>query len=930
MKRLRYALFFSMVLVTASRAATGTIDGIVKDESGGLPLASLVVEGKDIGTSSDRNGRFRLRDVPVGQQVLIISYIGYETKKIEVDFEAGEVVDLGSVALKASSISMQEILVESSYRHGENRARVMEKESPTIVTVLAADAIGKLPDRNAAEAIQRMPGVQMERDQGEGRYVTVRSVPSSWTAMHINGTRIPDARNGSRDIALDIFPSQFIEYIEVTKAHTPDQEGDAIGGSVNFLTRMPTSERRLEFNFSGGLHGQSKSGIYDNSVTYANQLADGKVRFVLLGAASSRDWGSDNYEVYYQDDHSLDELQLRDYLGNRSTYGVNWGAEADLSAKTTLYSHGMLSTFSDDEIRRRDRYRFGSRRYEMAFTATRYRSSLQAGTVGLKHHFSNALKADWSLFANRSTYGYDSPDNLPDSQHGYYAVTFRQSGIEFDGLTQDGKKFLDIDAPAGYTGDPYDNIQPQVSAATPLRNEEMKFQNATSSFYETVGNDFATQLDFDYKLNERVDFKLGGKYRWLRADIDRAYFTWTYENDAYLSDFPLESYPANGGFLTEIDEIYDPILRSYPTLESINNAHRNEAFGPELSEQNKDNSSRATSVFEVQENQYAFYAMPNWHISDKLQLVAGLRAELTDATSNSYAWLADAGRAVPTGAGNDYLAVLPMATLTYRPQERFNVRAAVSRAYVRPNFLDIAPFESVDEVEATISRGNPDLDPTYALNYDLMTTYYAGSLSAFSAGAFYKDISDYISSGRTQRELSYPGIETQTYTISQPFNLEEAWLWGVEFAYSQSLAFLPGLWNGLGFSVNYTYTQSETTLPERDGDPIPLQNQSPHTLNAQLSYEKSGLSMRLASNYRAPFIDSYNERSSQDRWRDRTFQMDFNASYALTDDINLYFEMINLNNDPLRYYNGKNQNNRPEQAEWYSRRGSMGIHLSMF
>ena len=210
MKRLRYALFFSMVLVTASRAATGTIDGIVKDESGGLPLASLVVEGKDIGTSSDRNGRFRLRDVPVGQQVLIISYIGYETKKIEVDVEAGEVVDLGSVALKASSISMQEILVESSYRHGENRARVMEKESPTIVTVLAADAIGKLPDRNAAEAIQRMPGVQMERDQGEGRYVTVRSVPSSWTAMHINGTRIPDARNGSRDIALDIFPSQFI------------------------------------------------------------------------------------------------------------------------------------------------------------------------------------------------------------------------------------------------------------------------------------------------------------------------------------------------------------------------------------------------------------------------------------------------------------------------------------------------------------------------------------------------------------------------------------------------------------------------------------------------------------------------------------------------------------------------------------------------
>lgn len=911
-------------------AQMGSISGTIRDESGTLPSASIVIEGTQLGTISQPNGTFKLVSIPAGPQTVLISYVGYEPKKIEVEVRAGESTKMGAIKLAPASLQLDEILVQSTFRHGQQRAQAMERNTPSIVTIMAADAIGKLPDRNAAEAIQRMPGVQIERDQGEGRYVTVRGAPGPWSSTLINGSRIPDARGGSRDIALDVFPSEFIEYVSVAKTLTPDQEGDAIGGSVNFLTRIPSEDRKLAVTGSGGWNNNAKSGTYLGSLLYSDRSNDGNFGFVFSATVNSRDWGSDNYEVVYAGDSSVNELQLRDYLGNRTTQGLNFGAEWKVGENTKWHSNGMLTRFLDDELRRRNRYRFNNNRFELAFTSTKYRSNLMSGNVGVEHSWSDLFDTKVNVFANRSAYNYDSPSNLNDDQHGYYYVTFRQSGVDYQNLDSNGKKFIGNDSPdASYTGDHYENIQPHIGADTPIRAEDMIFQNAISSVYETTGLDYSSMVDNTYRLNNRSNIKFGLKGRWQKAEQVRRLYTWNYATQATMADFPRESFPENGGFLQEIDEVYDPLLLDYPTQESVDNAHSNAQFGPSLSVSDATNSSRATGNFDVTEKQYAGYLMGEFQLNDKVTVVPGARVEFTDATANGFAWLPAESVSIPTTNTGDYWAFLPMANVAIKANEKTDLRLAITRSFARGNFNDIAPFESVDTEDAEVSRGNPALKPTFAWNYDVLGSYYFDNFSAVRAGFFYKDIQDLISTASTTETLSYEGI-TQQYRITQPFNNESATLWGVELGYSQSLAMIPGFMSGFGFDVNYTYTKSETTLPGRLGESPTLANQSPHTFNAQVYYEKSGASFRLAANYRSPYIDDYTEDADGDRWRDRAFNMKLNASYAITPAARIFLEVTNLTNDPLRYYVGEGRDDRPEQVEYYSRRGNVGIHWSVF
>lgn len=930
-KAIGLAVALALACTTLAHAATGIVTGTVRDAQDGLPSASIVLEGTRIGTTSDLDGSFRLPGVPEGTQTLVVTYVGYGERKVQVEIEPNQVHAVGSIVLEASSIELDKILVQSTYRLGEAKARAIEKNSLAIKNVLAADAIGKLPDRNAAEAIQRMPGVQLERDQGEGRYITVRGAPGQWSSTLLNGSRIPDARSGRRDLALDIFPAEFIEYVEVTKAHTPDQEGDTIGGSVDFLTRTAPEKRTLSVTLAGGMHNQSKRDMYIGSFFYGDRSRDGRFGAVVSAVVNNRDWGSDNYEVNYNDtEGSVNTLQLRDYLGNRTTYGLNLGSEYKVSDRTRVTLTGLYGRFHDDEIRRRERYQIDSKRYEMGLTATNYRSELWGGTFGIESNVSDRMEVKAGFGTNRSWYGYGGPETLNENQYGYYAAYFRQTGVEYLGLDSSGRKYLGDDSPdSNYQGDYYENIQPHVSPDTPIDPSRIQFYNASSSYYETTGRDYTAHTDLTYKWRETTTLKFGAKYRHLNAAIDRAYYIWTYDKPAYLADFQRDSFPENGGFLTEIGSPYDGVYQDFLTIDEAINVMNRTEFDPVLTVQTKDNSSRATSVIDVTEHHFAGYLMGEIATTPAFKLIPGARIEYTDASADSYAWLDDLGKAVPTNGSSSYVSVLPMVNAIYSPDDRYSVRAAGSRTFTRPNFYDIAPSQTVDVGEATVSRGNPDLKPTYAWNLDFLVSVYPTRLSAVSGGLFYKSIRDVITTQRTQETLTYEGV-TQLFSIAQPVNADEAKLWGYEVGYSQSLNFLPGVLNGFGWNVNYTYTKSETDVPDLAGATRPLSNQSPHTYNSQLYYEKSGLSLRLAINYRAAFIDEYQSEADGERWRDKATQVDFSASYAVSPQMRLFVDLVNLNNAPLRSYFGRNRSDRPEQVEWYSMRGHAGISYTIF
>ena len=297
---------------------TGAVTGTVLDAAGPLPGVSVILEGTTVGTASDFDGRFRLTNVPTGGVTIVFSYIGYEKLEKEVTVEQGQTMDLGQISLSEASQQLEEVVLQSTIRQSQMKALSIQKSAANIMNVIAATSIGKLPDHNAAEAVQRISGVAIERDQGEGRFVLVRGTPIQWSSTLVNGDRMPSTRSGDRGVPLDIFPSELIQFVQVSKAITPDMEGDVIGGSVNFITRTSPAKKTLLASAAYGYHGQSQSRILNGSLIYGNRSKDDKFGYIFSAETWNRDWGSDNFEVVYNTGcsdpiHRIQLLQQRDY-----------------------------------------------------------------------------------------------------------------------------------------------------------------------------------------------------------------------------------------------------------------------------------------------------------------------------------------------------------------------------------------------------------------------------------------------------------------------------------------------------------------------------------------------------------------------------------------------------------------------------------------
>jgi len=283
MRKLMLLLATLVVIIPAAIANTGSVKGIVRDNSGPVPGVNIYIDGTLLGTITDAEGRFILNNVPAGDHKLVVSCVGFARLTKDVKVETGATFQLGVVVLNESATELNDVIVVGSMASSEARAINIKKNSLAIKDVIAADGIGKLPDRNAAEAVQRIAGVSIERDQAEGRFVAVRGLPSEWSSATLNGDRIPAAEEetGSRAAAFDFFPSELIEIVEVSKAITPDMEGDALGGSVNFITRTAPISRTFNATLGGGYNAKAQGGIYSANVLYGDRSKDGKFGFTL-------------------------------------------------------------------------------------------------------------------------------------------------------------------------------------------------------------------------------------------------------------------------------------------------------------------------------------------------------------------------------------------------------------------------------------------------------------------------------------------------------------------------------------------------------------------------------------------------------------------------------------------------------------------------
>ena len=935
---------FLMVFMNTILAQSGTVRGVVQDAYDVLPFATLhLKENKRIGSTTNLNGHFEILNVPAGQHIIVVSYLGYQTQELEVNVEANKTTVLGKILLANSDEQLKEVVLKSSIKHGQQRAVNMRKASPAIMEVASSNLIGKLPDFNAAEAVQRLPGVSIERDQGEGRYVTVRGTPTQWSSNTLNGDRLPSAKTsgdllGDRTVPLDVFPSDFIQYVQVVKAITPDYEGDAIGGTINFITKTSPEKETLNINLSGAYNNQSQKAGYASTFVYGNRLFDDKFGFIAMITRNLRPYGTDNYEVVYGNEfNNVRELDIRHYDGIRTTDGFNVGMDYRFGDNTKLFARGLYNRLEDNERNRKVEYFFDktSNNAQMRWNIVDYLFKTYGGELGLETKLSDKLKANVKLSTYKAFAGYDGPNSVADSLSGYYYANFRQT-VEFGGFEDvtdsDGNiqqlKFLRGDGPNPNSGDAYDNIQPNFINGD-LNPDLFKLQRYVISIRNVEDTDVVGQANFTYTPSSKLEFKFGTKLRRKESSYDRAYATFTPENDAFFTDFERETFPNKSSFLSEIGTPYtQPVfLWDVPTEDAIKDPYGNSVAGNSivLNYQDKTNSIRATNSYEATENQLAGYVMGTWKPNSKWTIIPGIRYENTSNDITGYSFNRTTSEVSTIKSEKEYPALLPMLHLNYRPSNDFDIRAAFTRTFARQAFNQIAPFEDINEDNLSITRGNPNLNPTFATNYDLIVSKYFGKANYLSAGVFYKDIQDIVFVNASEEQLVVNGTP-ETFRVNTFKNSESAFLMGAEFTWAQQLDFLPGALSGLGYSINYTYTKSETSLEER-GEKTPLVNQSPNILNASLFYEKYGFSFRLAGNYRDAFLWQLRDSKDQDRYQGKDFQLDLNTSYTFPNNrITIFTQMNNLTNQKLLYYRGKPE--RPEQTEYFSFRARLGVSYS--
>jgi TonB-dependent receptor len=893
-------------VVKKQAAANGVIRGRIVDEvlKSVLPGATIFQKGTNNGTTSDVNGEFFLR-VPAGDVEIEVSYIGFRKYSEVVTVPENGVAQV-ELKMISDATELQDIVI-TGVLQGQQKALNQQKTADNIKNIVSADQIGRFPDPNVAEALQRVPAVNIERDQGEGRYVLVRGLAPQFTNISINGEQIPSPEASVRYVALDAVPADQLASIEVSKAITPDMDGDAIGGSVNLITRTAQTEN-ISVNASGlmGYNNISGKANLQGSLELSKRFLNNKLGIMLNSSYYETERGSDNWE---RDEH---QLELRDYELTRTRLGLSSTIDYKFNEKNEVYFRTLYNRFTDREQRRRyifapnvDDSPFEDNEIERLTKDRLEKQIVTSFNLGAKHTLSK-FSLDYEVSYSEAI--QDTP----------YDIEIGSVG-EVDQLS------TDFTTNAKFPTFTVDDL-PNASA------QNIYLDNSIYEFDEaTMGNTYAKDVNKTAKFNIGIPykagtsdglFKFGGKVRLKEKSyrITENVFSYTGSDDLTLDQYA-------GGTVDDnfLDGRYKLSANADPEkFVKFFNANRNDF---ELSIEDK-LATEAAESFTAKEDVYAGYIMSKLQLS-KLMILGGLRYEHTSVDYTSYNVINES-EIIPEEGGTDYSFLLPQLHIRYNVTDNMNLRAAVTRSYARPNFSDIIPAQEININEGEGTIGNAKLKPVAATNVDILAEKYFGSVGILSGGIFYKRLTDFIFNRRFESD-QYPGSEGQVIDITQARNGESASLFGFEVAYQQNLTFLPGALKGLSIYANYTLTTSNAKIQSRDDntneEEIRLPGQSKHVGNISLGYDLGRFNFRVAANFNGEYISEIGGSADEDLYVKDRVQLDATTTFTISPKLRFFAEFLNITNQPFQVYQG--EENRYIQREFYSWWTRAGLKLDL-
>ena len=924
MKRTKNFLLLLLVLVSLQGFSqqAGIIKGRVLDSDNlSMPGAAIILESLNKGTITDSYGNYTLTGIPAGTYELTVSYIGYQKGNKQVTVATGKTT-VADFTINAG-IELSEVVVSGQVL-GQSKALNTQMNKGNITNIISSDQVGRFPDANIGDALKRIPGINVQYDQGEARFGNIRGTAPQYNSVMINGERIPSAEAEDRTVQLDLVPADMIQAIEVNKAVTPDMDADAIGGAVNLITRSAPYDRRISVTLGSGYNILASKPIYNGAFVLGDRFLNNKLGVIASASYHNHQLGSDNFESEwdYQDDNNKEgsafanEIQIRQYYLQRIRQSYSLSLDYKINPNHTLFANGIYNRRNDFENRFRTVYKdieydedskswMGVMEKETkggnadTKNARLEDQRMMSLSVGGDHQFGK-VKADWTASYSKAS------EERPNERYIVYEV-------------EDLK----------FTTDFSDKGAPRIKAVSPLSSgdfsSDYSFGELTEEFQMTEDIDKNMKLNFTIPMLEnefKNSLKLGIRYKSKEKMRDNRLFEYSpADEDAFnattlnnLKDLTKDNFLV-GDYKTgkQVSELY------LGNLDLTNSA---------LFEEERIAEAEAGN-FNARESVLGGYMMLTQNLGSKLLVIAGMRVENTSQEYQGNQYDADEDKNIQTDkVSHSYINVLPGVHLKYNFDPTTVVRAAWTNTLARPNYFSLVPYREIAREDNEISIGNPDLIPTTSMNFDLMAEKYFKTVGIISGGIFFKDIKDFIVT-ETREDYLFEGTDWDTY--SQPINGGNASIFGFETSLQRQLDFLPGIWKGLGVYANYTFTTSSVSdfrIEGREDDTdISLPGTAKHTFNGSLSYDSKRFSVRVSFNYASDFVDEFGEESFYDRHYNKAMHLDVNANYAITPSLRLYADVNNLLNQPLYYYQGISS--RIMQAEYYNTRFQFGLKLDL-
>ena len=934
---MKHFLSFLFVLLLSVRVLAqegGLVSGTVKDATGmTLPGAVLKLDRFNRYTVSDNDGYFEFLNVPAGSYRVEVEYLGYEPAVLEATVTAGgnAVVDF---VMQEGAQEIGAVVVMGDQARGQAKALNQQKTNVNVSNVISADQIGRFPDSNIGDALKRVPGIAMQNDQGEARNIVVRGLASELNSVTLNGNRIPSAEGDNRKVQMDVIPSDMIQTIEVNKTLTPDMDADAIGGSVDLVTRAAAGGQRISLTLLGGYNPIRTGATGSGSFVYGNRFFNDRLGVVLSASYMNKDYGSDNIEaVWAQDDEGnvyVEEMDIRKYdvqrIRRSATLNIDW----KIDSRNTIAADLMYNWRDDREARYRTQFKDIEPVYDgsaiTGYEGTVVRETkggiddrrnrtrrledqrVQSYVLSGTHLLSPKVDMDWSLSYAKAS---------EDRPHERY-IEYVQEGLSMN-------------------EDLADTRLPYINA--PGQNySDFVFDKLTEQ------HDYTQEEEYAAKVNLRMPLSVVREQKGrLRVGLSARWKNKRRSNDFY-EYVPTGSMPV----LSDMEHVvYDrPLVQGdryvpgmFVSSGYIGNV---DLYNPSLFTPEADPSEYMAGNYDAGERILAGYLRWDQNITNDLMFIAGVRVENTDLDyRGNYILDEDYDNADERHNRNNYTNVLPGLTLKYDLNDRTVLRAAFTTALARPNYYALVPYVDIQREKREITAGNPNLKATYSYNFDLLGEYYSKSVGIVSGGLFYKRLDNfifnYLDIDYTAEKFAadFPGFtnpigEGEVWEYLRPMNGRSVDMFGFEVALQRKLDFLPGRFlRNFGVMLNYTFTHSVTRgIYNEDGEErtnVSLPGTAPHMVNASLSWENSRLSVRVSLNYTAGYLDEVASEAFGDRYYDGQLFLDANASYRFGKYVRVFFEANNLTNQPLRYYQGVRS--RMAQLEYYKGTFNLGVKI---